>query len=62
MTCGADKTVKLWNPYKQILLKIYTGTGWEVCLIFRQYSVAYFMCQIFNFYIILIDFNFVLIG
>ncbi|VDN59134.1 unnamed protein product [Dracunculus medinensis] len=30
MTCGADKTVKLWNPYKQILLKIYTGTGWEI--------------------------------
>jgi len=30
MTCGSDKTVKLWNPYKNILLKTYSGHGYEV--------------------------------
>ncbi|VDO68665.1 unnamed protein product [Onchocerca flexuosa] len=30
LSCGADKSVKLWNPYKGTLLKTYTGTGWEV--------------------------------
>uniref|UniRef100_A0A915PRP1 WD repeat domain-containing protein 83 n=1 Tax=Setaria digitata TaxID=48799 RepID=A0A915PRP1_9BILA len=30
LSCGADKSVKLWNPYKGTMLKTYTGTGWEV--------------------------------
>uniref|UniRef100_A0A0N5AH90 WD repeat domain-containing protein 83 n=1 Tax=Syphacia muris TaxID=451379 RepID=A0A0N5AH90_9BILA len=30
ITCGADKTLKLWNPVTGIPLKTYTGTGWEV--------------------------------
>ena len=30
LTCGSDKTVKLWNPMKGSLLKTYTGTGNEV--------------------------------
>ncbi|KHN87942.1 WD repeat domain-containing protein 83 [Toxocara canis] len=30
LSCGADKTVKLWNPYTGVMLKTYTGTGWEV--------------------------------
>ena len=30
MTCGSDKSVKLWNPYKNILLKTYSGHGYEV--------------------------------
>uniref|UniRef100_F1L6P4 WD repeat domain-containing protein 83 n=1 Tax=Ascaris suum TaxID=6253 RepID=F1L6P4_ASCSU len=30
ISCGADKTVKLWNPYTGVPLKTYTGTGWEV--------------------------------
>ncbi|CAL1300051.1 unnamed protein product [Larinioides sclopetarius] len=30
MTAGADKSVKLWNPYKQILLQTYMGHGYEV--------------------------------
>lgn len=30
MTCGSDKSVKLWNPYKSILLKTYSGHGYEV--------------------------------
>lgn len=30
ISSGADKSVKLWNPYKGTLLKTYTGTGWEV--------------------------------
>ncbi|VBB27996.1 unnamed protein product [Acanthocheilonema viteae] len=29
LSCGADKSVKLWNPYKGTLLRTYTGTGWE---------------------------------
>lgn len=30
MTCGSDKKLKLWNPYKGILLKTYGGHGNEV--------------------------------
>lgn len=30
VTCGADKTVKLWNPYKQIRLQTYVGHSQEV--------------------------------
>ncbi|EFO91515.1 hypothetical protein GCK72_005932 [Caenorhabditis remanei] len=30
ITCGSDKTVKLWNPMKNSLLKTYSGTGNEV--------------------------------
>lgn len=30
VTCGSDKTIKLWNPLKSSLLKTYSGTGNEV--------------------------------
>ncbi|KAK0069941.1 WD repeat domain-containing protein 83 [Biomphalaria pfeifferi] len=30
LTCGSDKTVKLWNPHKNLLLKTYIGHGYEV--------------------------------
>uniref|UniRef100_A0A0B6ZG56 WD repeat domain-containing protein 83 n=1 Tax=Arion vulgaris TaxID=1028688 RepID=A0A0B6ZG56_9EUPU len=30
LTCGSDKTVKLWNPLRNLLLKTYTGHGYEV--------------------------------
>ena len=36
VTCGADKTIKLWNPHKLedtgtgLLLKTYSGHGYEV--------------------------------
>ena len=30
MSCGNDKSLKLWNPYKEILLNTYTGHGLEV--------------------------------
>ena len=30
MTCGADKTIKLWNPHKGTLIKVYSGHGYEV--------------------------------
>ncbi|VDM97456.1 unnamed protein product [Thelazia callipaeda] len=30
LSCGTDKSIKLWNPYKGTFLKTYTGTGWEV--------------------------------
>ncbi|XP_055355975.1 WD repeat domain-containing protein 83-like [Paramacrobiotus metropolitanus] len=30
ITCGADKSIKLWNPYRQLLLKTYAGHGFEV--------------------------------
>ena len=30
ITCGSDKSLKLWNPYKQILLKTYMGVGSEI--------------------------------
>ncbi|XP_074835973.1 WD repeat domain-containing protein 83 isoform X2 [Carettochelys insculpta] len=30
LTCGSDKTLKLWNPHKGTLLKTYSGHGYEV--------------------------------
>lgn len=30
LTCGSDKSVKLWNPYRGALLKTYSGHGYEV--------------------------------
>ena len=30
MTCGSDKTLKLWNPHKALLIKTYMGHGAEV--------------------------------
>ena len=30
LTCGSDKTLRLWNPYKGTLLKTYMGHGYEV--------------------------------
>ena len=30
LTCGSDRKIKLWNPYKKILLKTYGGHGNEV--------------------------------
>jgi len=30
ITCGSDKSLKLWNPYKGTVLKTYTGHGHEV--------------------------------
>lgn len=30
LTCGSDKTVKLWNPHRQLLIKSYSGHGLEV--------------------------------
>ncbi|XP_052098205.1 WD repeat domain-containing protein 83-like [Mytilus californianus] len=30
ITCGSDKSVKLWNPNREVLLKTYSGHGYEV--------------------------------
>lgn len=30
LSCGSDKSVKLWNPHRQLLLKTYIGHGYEV--------------------------------
>ncbi|XP_077988063.1 WD repeat domain-containing protein 83-like [Glandiceps talaboti] len=30
LTCGSDKSVKLWNPHRGLLLKAYQGHGYEV--------------------------------
>ncbi|XP_048473880.1 WD repeat domain-containing protein 83 [Rhincodon typus] len=30
LTCGSDKTLKLWNPHRGTLLKTYSGHGYEV--------------------------------
>ncbi|XP_015791163.1 WD repeat domain-containing protein 83 isoform X3 [Tetranychus urticae] len=30
ITCGSDKSIKLWNPRKSLLLKTYSGHGYEV--------------------------------
>ncbi|KAK0403852.1 hypothetical protein QR680_017159 [Steinernema hermaphroditum] len=30
LSCGSDKSVKLWNPYRGTLLKTYTGAGSDV--------------------------------
>ncbi|XP_014773291.2 WD repeat domain-containing protein 83 [Octopus bimaculoides] len=30
ISCGSDKTLKLWNPYRQLHLKTYSGHGYEV--------------------------------
>eukprot|EP00877_Chromochloris_zofingiensis_P007605 jgi/Chrzof1/3098/Cz12g11190.t1 len=36
MSCGKDRTIKLWNPAKGLLIKTYTGHGYEV----RDVSVS----------------------
>lgn len=30
LTCGSDKTLKLWNPHKGTALRTYQGHGYEV--------------------------------
>jgi mitogen-activated protein kinase organizer 1 len=30
VTCGSDRKLKLWNPYKSVSLKTYGGHGDEV--------------------------------
>lgn len=30
MSCGKDKTLRLWNPHRGALVKTYTGHGYEV--------------------------------
>jgi mitogen-activated protein kinase organizer 1 len=30
LTCGSDKSLKLWNPTKGLLLQTYSGHGYEV--------------------------------
>ncbi|GAB1606249.1 WD repeat domain-containing protein 83-like [Argonauta hians] len=30
ISCGSDKTLKLWNPYRSLALKTYSGHGYEV--------------------------------
>lgn len=30
LSCGRDRTIKLWNPYKQTLIKTYAGHGHDV--------------------------------
>ena len=30
LTCGSDKTVRLWNPHKGLRIKTYSGHGAEV--------------------------------
>ncbi|XP_052242554.1 WD repeat domain-containing protein 83-like [Dreissena polymorpha] len=30
LSCGSDKSVKLWNPHRNLLLKSYIGHGFEV--------------------------------
>ncbi|CAD7697699.1 unnamed protein product [Ostreobium quekettii] len=30
LSCGKDQTVRLWNPHRQLLIKTYTGHGYEV--------------------------------
>lgn len=30
LSCGSDKSVKLWNPHRGLLLKAYQGHGYEV--------------------------------
>lgn len=30
MTCGSDKSLKLWNPHQGLLLRTYTGHSYEV--------------------------------
>ncbi|XP_063980034.1 WD repeat domain-containing protein 83 [Diachasmimorpha longicaudata] len=34
LTCGSDRRVKLWNPYKNALLKTYSGHGDDVLDVF----------------------------
>lgn len=30
LSCGSDKSIKLWNPHRQLMLKTYSGHGYEV--------------------------------
>lgn len=41
LTAGADKSVKLWNPYKGVTLQTYMGHGYEVLDIQSSCDSAY---------------------
>jgi len=43
VTCGADKTVKLWNPHTQLRIQTYTGHSQEVLDADCSYDHA-FLC------------------
>ena len=30
LTCGSDRTVRLWNPHRGLMVKTYKGPGGEV--------------------------------
>ncbi|UYV63708.1 hypothetical protein LAZ67_2005380 [Cordylochernes scorpioides] len=30
LTCGSDKSIKLWNPFRGVILQTYAGHGYEV--------------------------------
>lgn len=36
MSCGKDRTIRLWNPHKGVAIKVYSGHGYEV----RDVSVS----------------------
>lgn len=44
ITCGADKTVKLWNPHKNLKLQTFTGHSQEVLDADCSYDHA-FICS-----------------
>ncbi len=52
ITCGNDKTVKLWNPYKKLKLQTYSGHSQEVLglenvfLKFQSNKFVLFICNI----------------
>lgn len=60
LTCGSDKSIKLWNPYRGVLLKTYSGHGYEVLdaqssCDSRYHSINSKIC-IINFYILILHF------
>lgn len=45
ITCGNDKTVKLWNPYKQLKLQTYSGHSQEVLGLLISFKSLFYILR-----------------
>jgi len=59
LTCGKDRTIRLWNPHRGILIKTYKSHGREVRDVHvTSYEISSFSSHVFSFelFVILIQF------
>lgn len=47
LTCGSNKKIKLWNPYKELCLKTYAGHGDSVMDVCSSCDSRYFFLNVF---------------